>query len=1047
MNPSKMSEGSLSMSGLSQNCYDLNVVKLFDPSNPVTNEPWVQEQQRYQNQGGGEIKTWTNFYSIDSCETSMDTESDFIDDELLDIFGPNDTTDFLDTFDDGFLETFGGNETSPEPESPLSVRSTSSNQSCSTNSCCVCGGKIGDTSFDVESHNVHLVIYCGASCVDKKLLESGQQEQKTKLVRPNSKNVEKEMNSDEVRPFLILRPYYVPLLSNNCQIIESTRNAFRVTGEKLLLLVKKEENVDVKELVVKIEAGMFNKWAYDLDTYRKFARNFVHNHSKVEKKSLYQRLLKEKITVEMLFEMPLSRVKFGMSVIKKKAEPIVEVKPVQILVKEVVKPSVAIKKVIPKNKKQKVLDDIQGKIVRETTRDHANHVFAVNCLKCSEKKRMEQMKIDEANKRLREKAADRQKKLEENLRLRLAKERETKAELEKKSFTCNLVEGKTAMGIKLLPVKNISFSVLSDVLPLNLRPSTVYEDGFAYFHEIAMKLLNSDYSKTLVLCIVESPSVEAQDGFNEMKQMIRSKHEALGFDIVNIPELEYGTFLNVDSFSDIPDLIYEMPGQNLSRFDYSDKLICLLKFKAKELEKEIEVVKETEVVEIVKQANASVIEDISEDGEQFKVDLAITSPAFLSPPPLPPLILTYKESTFVQCSETRVDLGDNGDIMNSGSCASMINHTTDTLPSLVKRVVDSNNKTSFGDNNKLAERNVEWKRRRNSSADKKPQQRYSENHHSRKRMIYNKPDDTRREWQRHADEPICVDREFRGNRNSVNTIPIGISGDRPSNSQFNSPVKWNETHHNRDEAPLSRNEAPFSRNEVPFNQSQGLSGRNETPTNQNETSFNRNQAPFNKNRVPFNKNEASFNLIQASFNRNQANFNRNDPSYSLHNSHPRNNRSMPLRDEEPRSFSPDFIDYPPQNTKFDTRQGIETFHPPMGNFRPKIQQHQFNQNGSTYPNNGEVYHHGKGRNAFAGNQSWIEDGQNPGNFSSQVSNLRNNGLRQYNSVPTANYQNLPAGFVPRTQYNNPITQPRPVKPPNWPNFPQNFNNFYPHRHG
>uniref|UniRef100_A0A0N5B3G6 Glutaredoxin domain-containing protein n=1 Tax=Strongyloides papillosus TaxID=174720 RepID=A0A0N5B3G6_STREA len=282
-------------------------------------EPLVSEDQLQD-----EMDHFENMLSKFSSKDLDENCPDLTCDDMLNCFETS--------IDDNFLKLFDSIESSPEVTSKNSLvspindiledectdnagdeeeenkkdKTKIDNNSNGKKKCITCCKEIIKNVFKLSQDKFKSIIYCSSQCIKKKLQEWGEKCKNRKTIEVklfDDDNVKKKMPFDDAYKFLKKSPFYVPVFiedkgiedgdssSDSDKKEEMLRNGFKkLTFKIFLLLLKKNEIEAGKERMVKafineLERQIFEKFmGKDYCDYKKFARYFMHNQEKPEKK-------------------------------------------------------------------------------------------------------------------------------------------------------------------------------------------------------------------------------------------------------------------------------------------------------------------------------------------------------------------------------------------------------------------------------------------------------------------------------------------------------------------------------------------------------------------------------------------------------------------------------------------------------------------------------------------------------------------------------------------------------------------------------------------
>lgn len=477
--------------------------------------------------------------------------------------------------------------------------------------CVTCCKEIIKDVFKLPQDKFKSIIYCSNSCIKQKLQEWYEKCKNNKAIEfqlYDDSSIKREVSSDCAYKFLKKSPFYVPVVNekdkedNSSQKKEEMlRNGFKKLTFKIFILLLKKSEVEagkermVRAFVNELERQIFEKFmGNDYCDYKKFARYFMHNQERPEKKILYLNLLRRRMSIGELLKMPLKEVKHGLKIKKENSqnnsncssnvfnENINDNKINKSQKRGICTPV----KVIGNGKNSEshegdplsLVDSILGDTNDDTTSKHLNHLYDSNCKICQEKKIKEERLLRERDEAVAEREAKRKKReMEIEARIReekmnlLKKETEEKKKMEKNLCNVILNNGSNDIPLTIYSIKNPDLFMLKDEMPKRFDNITLIKNVNALkeVFEISIESLTS----RVMVCIVEANTTYDDGNFFKYRKYLFKERLGIVINFEDSSLLKSFSLIPLDSFADIPDLLFDLPGYEISLFDFSTKFV------------------------------------------------------------------------------------------------------------------------------------------------------------------------------------------------------------------------------------------------------------------------------------------------------------------------------------------------------------------------------------------------------------------------------------------------------------------------------------------
>uniref|UniRef100_A0A0N4ZD29 SET domain-containing protein n=1 Tax=Parastrongyloides trichosuri TaxID=131310 RepID=A0A0N4ZD29_PARTI len=460
------------------------------------------------------------------------------------------------------------------------------------NKCITCSKDIVKNVFKLSKDKFKSIIYCSASCIKKRLEEwlgESKMREKIELKLLDDENVKKEMNFCDAYKFLRKSPFYIPVdvdkdenSDNNGRKETMMRNGFKkLTFNIFLLLLKKSEIEAGKDRMVKafvneLERQIYEKFmGNDFCDYKKFARYFMHNQEK------------RRMPISELLVMPLKEVKNGIKNNKHNGTPnnLLLTNKCKIQKKSATN-NIPVKNVNNSSKINEIhegdtfslVDTILGDTNDDTTSKHLNHLYDSNCKICQDKKIKEERAIREREEMVAEREAKRKKRemeienrmREEKMNL-MKREMEEKKKMENNACNVTLYNGKVDIPITLYSVKNPDIFCLEKELPKRLEKVCTVKNINTL--KDVFELSIDSLQRRVMVCMVEATSVLENENFNKYRKYLFRERLGIMINLEKTRTLKSLALLPLDSFADIPELLFDLPGYEISLFDFSNKFV------------------------------------------------------------------------------------------------------------------------------------------------------------------------------------------------------------------------------------------------------------------------------------------------------------------------------------------------------------------------------------------------------------------------------------------------------------------------------------------
>ncbi|CEF69837.1 Hypothetical protein SRAE_2000448300 [Strongyloides ratti] len=575
----------------------------IDDDEPLVSEDQLQDEMDHFENMLNKFSSNDNIIDEDcndiTCDDMLNCFETSIDDNFLKLFDSIESSPEVmsknclvsptnDIFDEEYLDVGGDDE--DEKKNKIKGDSTSN---ISKRKCVTCCKEITKNVFKLPQEWYE-------KCRNSKTIE---------IQLFDDSNVKKEISFDYAYKFLKKSPFYIPVViekdkedNSNEKKEEMLRNGFKKLTFKIFILLLKKSEIEagkermVRAFVNELERQIFEKFmGKDYCGYKKFARYFMHNQERTEKKILYLNLLRRRMSIGELLKMPLKEVKHGIKIKKENGQSSSSSCSGNLL-QEIINDNKVIKnqkrgictpvKVISSGKipdshegdALSLVDSILGDTNDDTTSKHLNHLYDSNCKICQEKKIKEERLLREREEAVAEREAKRKKReMEIEARIReekmnlLKKETEEKKKMEKNLCNVILNDGSNDIPLTIYSIKNPDLFMLKDEMPQRFDKINLIRNVNALkeVFEISIESLTD----RVMVCIVEANRTFDDGNFFKYRKYLFKERLGIVINFEDSNLLKSFSLIPLDSFADIPDLLFDLPGYEISLFDFSTKFV------------------------------------------------------------------------------------------------------------------------------------------------------------------------------------------------------------------------------------------------------------------------------------------------------------------------------------------------------------------------------------------------------------------------------------------------------------------------------------------
>uniref|UniRef100_A0A0N5B3G5 H/ACA ribonucleoprotein complex non-core subunit NAF1 n=1 Tax=Strongyloides papillosus TaxID=174720 RepID=A0A0N5B3G5_STREA len=225
-----------------------------------------------------------------------------------------------------------------------------------------------------------------------------------------------------------------------------------------------------------------------------------------------------------------------------------------------------------------LVDSLLGDTNDDTTSKHLNHLYDSNCKICQDKKSKEERLIREREEAVAEREAKRKRReMEIEMRIReekmnlLKREMEEKKKMEKNLYNVTLHDGSHNIPLTIYPIKNPDLFILKDEMPRRLK-NINHVRNINALKEVFEISIDSLTSRVMV-CIVEADGNVGDENFLKYRKYLFKERLGIVINFEDSNLLKSFSLIPLDSFADIPDLLFDLPGYEISLFDFSTKFV------------------------------------------------------------------------------------------------------------------------------------------------------------------------------------------------------------------------------------------------------------------------------------------------------------------------------------------------------------------------------------------------------------------------------------------------------------------------------------------